>query len=80
MMTQNECLVQYVKAFNYKEVLFPQLNNKRSFIKKTAKGFIVIESLKESKIANFFFNDSTKIFKKSELLICAIENTPAAWE
>jgi len=79
-MTHNDCLDEYIKIFRYKEVLYNTLTNKRSFIKETKDGFIVIESLKESKIVNFYFNKATKRFKKSALLMCALDNMPAAWE
>lgn len=80
MMTCNDCLDEYIKNFGYKEVLYNTITDKRSFIKEAKKGFMVIESLKESKIVNFYFNEKTKRFKKSELLMCALDNVPAAWE
>ena len=73
-MTQNECLDIYASQFGYKELLFQSENDKKSFIKKTKEGFMIIESLNESSVANFYFND------KSHLVCCAIENLPAAWE
>jgi len=79
-MTQNECLDIYASQFGYKELLFQSENDKKSFIKKTKEGFMIIESLNESSVANFYFNDKVKKFKKSHLVCCAIENLPAAWE
>jgi len=80
MMTCNDCLNEYIKNFGYKEVLFNTQTNKRSFMKSSNKGFIIIECLKESKIVDFYFNEEAKRFKKSELLMCALDNIPAAWE
>ena len=79
-MTHEECLQIYADHFGYKQLLFPEIKHKTSFIKKTKKGFLIIESLSESKIATFYFNDAIKKFKKSELILCTLENIPAAWE
>ena len=79
-MTQNECLNLYTSQFGYKELLFQAVKDKKSFIKKTKEGFIIIESLNDSNVVNFYFNDKIKKFKKSHLVCCAIENLPAAWE
>ena len=79
-MTHEECLKIYVDHFGYKQLLFPEMKHKKSYIKNTKNGFLIIESLEESKIATFYFNDSVKKFKKSELPLCVLENIPAAWE
>ena len=70
----------YARAFNYKELLYHSKHDKQIFLKEVNKGFVVIESLSESKYVNFYFNGDVKKFKKSDLWLCAMEKIPAAWE
>ena len=79
-MKNNECVKHYAERFNYKEIMYPVVTNKKVYLKEVNEGFIVIESLSESKYVNFYLNDETKTFKKSDLMICALERIPAAWE
>lgn len=79
-MKSEEYIKDYVKAFNYKEVKYPDRRDKKMYLKKVEEGFIIIESLDESKYVYFYLNEKSKTFKKSDLLLCAIEQTPAAWE
>ena len=79
-MTGKDYIIEYANRFKYKEVLYHSSNNKQIFLKDVSEGFIVIESLNESKYVNFYFNGDVKKFKKSDLAVCSLENQPAAWE
>jgi len=79
-MTLNECVNLYIEKFKYKEVLFPEIKHKKSYLKHTKEGFIFLESLENTKTVTFYFNNQVKKFKKSDLVMCVLENTPAGWE
>ena len=78
-MTDNY-LKKYSDAFNYKQLLHPIDFKKEIYVKKTHDSFIILEALKASKYVNFYFNDKSKTFKKSDLLLSILENTPVGWE
>ena len=77
-MKENDILKKYTAYFNYKK-LEDFSNKKTIFLKHVDKGFIVIEKFFESKYVNFYFNDSRKMFKESDLLLAVMNNTPVAW-
>ena len=80
-MTNNSFYVkEYAEKVNYKQLNYHNIFEKETYIKNVDDDFIVIESLKESKYVNFYFNEKTKTFKKSDLLLSILENTPIAWE
>ena len=80
-MTNNSFYVkEYAEKVNYKQLNYHNIFEKETYIKNVDDDFIVIESLKESKYVNFYFNEKTKTFKKSDLLLSILENTPVAWE
>jgi len=80
-MTNNSFYVkEYAKKFDYKRLNYHDVFEKETYIKNVDDDFIVIESLKESKYVNFYFNEKTKTFKKSDLILSILENTPVAWE
>ena len=79
-MSNNDYVKEYAKIFGYKQLDYHCIFPKESYVKLINGGFVVIESLKESKYVNFYFNEKTKIFKKSDLLLSILENTPVAWE
>tara|TARA_R110001592_G_scaffold116995_4_gene318673 strand:- start:318 stop:566 length:249 start_codon:yes stop_codon:yes gene_type:complete len=76
----DDYLKKYADRFNYKQLVYPIDFKKETYVKKTHDSFIVLEALKESKYVNFYFNDKSKTFKKSDLLISILENTPVGWE
>ena len=79
MIDSNQFVEKYTENFNYK-LVDGGITNTITYIKKCTPGFAVLEYKRNSKYVSFHLNDKTKIFKKSDLLICAIENIPAAWE
>ena len=81
-MNLNYFVERYANSFDFKKIDFQtnQTGHKETYVKNTKMGFVVIENLLESKYVNFYLNDETKIFKKGDLLLCAMDNIPAAWE
>tara|TARA_A100001011_G_scaffold191028_1_gene199677 strand:- start:137 stop:388 length:252 start_codon:yes stop_codon:yes gene_type:complete len=79
-MNRDDCLRKYTDVFKYERVIYSTNIDKKLYLKDVTDGFIIIESLDESKHVNFYFNDKVKSFRKSDLLICAMEKIPAAWE
>ena len=79
-MMKNDCVKEYAKKFNYKKLEHTDSLKKETYIKRVSKEFIVIESLKSSKYINFYFNDKVKTFKKTDLILSILENTPAGWD
>lgn len=75
-----EAIREYASRFNYIELIDYPFHDKQIFLKEASKGFIIIESLRESKYVNFYFNGDVKKFKKTDLFVCSLENQPAAWE
>ena len=80
MMNNSSYVKEYAKNFNYKRLDYPNIFEKETYVKLVDDNFIVIESLKASKYVNFYFNEKTKTFKKSDLLLSVLENIPVAWE
>ena len=80
MMHNSNYVKEYAKNFNYKRLNSPDIFEKETYVKLVNDNFIVIESLKKSKYVNFYFNEKTKTFKKSDLLLSILENIPVAWE
>jgi len=80
MMNNSTYVKEYAENFNYKRLEYPSIFEKETYVKLVDDNFIVIESLKESKYVNFYFNEKTKTFKKSDLLLSVLENIPVAWE
>jgi predicted flavoprotein YhiN len=78
-MNREECLQHYVNSFCYQEVAKVS-QSKKIYAKETSHGLVFIESDLTSTIATFLLNEQTKFFKKSDLLLCALEGIPAAWE
>ena len=77
---KNNYVSKYAKWFNYKKLAYPVSFEKEIYIKSSNNSFIVIESLKESKYVNFYLNNQTKTFKKTDLLLSVLENIPVGWE
>lgn len=75
----NEILKRYAATFKYKR-LDSDPSCTLSYIKRVNAGFVVLESQKSSKYVSFHLNNQTKIFKKSDLLLCSMEKIPAGWE
>lgn len=78
MFDRNNMLENYAKEFNFKKVFSSP--NILTYSKLTKEGFVVIEADIDDPYVNFYLNEETKIFKKSDLLLCTLERVPAAWE
>ena len=76
-MIDNLVLEKYANFFRYKRL---KADRNICFIKKVSSGFVILESTEKSKYVRFYLNKKEKIFKKSDLLMCTIENIPAGWE
>ena len=79
-MMKNDCVKEYAKKFSYNKLEHTDSVKKETYIKRVKKAFIVIESLIESKYVNFYFNEKVKTFKKTDLILSILENTPAGWD
>ena len=79
-MMKNDCVKAYAKKFRYKKLEYSDSFEKETYIKHVKEDFIVIELLRESKYVNFYFNDKVKTFKKTDLVLSVLENTPVGWE
>jgi len=77
---KNDCVKAYAKKFRYKKLEYSDSFEKETYIKHVKEDFIVIELLRESKYVNFYFNDKVKTFKKTDLVLSVLENTPVGWE
>ena len=79
-MIANKCVEMYVENFNYEFITAESTKEKKVFIKKTINGNIFLESYDASKYVDFYHNDQKKSYRKGDLAICVLENTPATWE
>tara|TARA_R110001583_G_scaffold75706_1_gene208104 strand:- start:287 stop:541 length:255 start_codon:yes stop_codon:yes gene_type:complete len=76
----NNYVELYAKKFKYKQLDYPIPASKEVFVKKVNRAFIVMESVRSSKYVDIYFNDKLKKFKKTDLLLSILENTPVGWE
>ena len=79
-MPSEKCLNSYIKAFRYEKILDSKVPGRKMYFKEVDSGMILLKSFESSKYVNFYFNEKIKKFKKTDLLVCAIEKIPAAWE
>tara|TARA_Y100000593_G_C4306486_1_gene336022 strand:- start:361 stop:618 length:258 start_codon:yes stop_codon:yes gene_type:complete len=79
-MNHNNIVKEYAKKFKYKKLIHSAIETKEIFVKNIGNEFLVMESDKDSKYVNFYFNENFKTFKKGDLFLGIIENTPLAWE
>ena len=77
---KNDCVKEYATRFSYKKLKHTDSQDKITYVKRVEAEFIVMESLKDSKYINFYFNDKVKTFKKTDLILSVLENTPAGWD
>ena len=68
----------YAKTFGYKQLQYQR--KKSIYIKKINDEFIIFETKKNNKYVKFFYNETVKEFKISDMCLAVIENTPLAWE
>ena len=76
MNSNNIYLKYYAKKFGY----VSDDSTGCSYTKNTREGSILMLSSNQSKYVEFFFNEKNKTFRKGDLFLAVLNETPVAWE